>query len=185
LFKQKNKYDPYRDKNIVGDPYKTIFVGRLSRDTTEDTLKNIFEKFGKIKYIRLVRDIVTGISKRYAFITYDRERDFEKAYIEGQNMLIDGQNILVEFERERIMKGWVPRRYGGGIGGFKESGQLRFGGRVRPFKKPYINDTSHPMLDCQLYTGKIGTIVSIKKENDDKQDVYYLRQTQVITGEKI
>eukprot|EP01106_Pelomyxa_sp_JSP_P009076 TRINITY_DN2486_c0_g2_i1.p1 TRINITY_DN2486_c0_g2~~TRINITY_DN2486_c0_g2_i1.p1 ORF type:complete len:100 (-),score=10.50 TRINITY_DN2486_c0_g2_i1:182-481(-) len=27
---------------------------------------------------------------------------------------------------------------GGGIGGKKESGQLRFGGRERPFKKPII-----------------------------------------------
>lgn len=35
------------------------------------------------------------------------------------------------------MKGWKPRRLGGGFGGRKESGQLRFGGRARPFQKPY------------------------------------------------
>ncbi|KAF1789687.1 hypothetical protein GQ600_13274 [Phytophthora cactorum] len=34
------------------------------------------------------------------------------------------------------MKGWKPRRLGGGLGGKKESGQLRFGGRDRPFKPP-------------------------------------------------
>ncbi|RUS30496.1 hypothetical protein BC938DRAFT_479312, partial [Jimgerdemannia flammicorona] len=34
------------------------------------------------------------------------------------------------------MSGWVPRRLGGGFGGRKESGQLRFGARDRPFKKP-------------------------------------------------
>ena len=32
--------------------------------------------------------------------------------------------------------GWVPRRLGGGFGGKKESGQLRFGGKDRPFRKP-------------------------------------------------
>lgn len=36
----------------------------------------------------------------------------------------------------RLLKGWKPRRLGGGFGGKKESGQLRFGGRDRPFKKP-------------------------------------------------
>lgn len=51
-------------------------------------------------------------------------------------------------EYERILPGWKPRRYGncfckvliiflgGGFGGRKESGQLRFGGVARPFKKP-------------------------------------------------
>jgi U11/U12 small nuclear ribonucleoprotein SNRNP35 len=50
--------------------------------------------------------------------------------------VIDGRQILVDFERERIVEGWIPRRFGGGVGGKKESGQLRFGGRDRPFKKP-------------------------------------------------
>lgn len=36
----------------------------------------------------------------------------------------------------RLLKGWKPRRLGGGFAGKKESGQLRFGGRDRPFKKP-------------------------------------------------
>eukprot|EP00850_Spirogloea_muscicola_P025228 SM002498S08229 [mRNA] locus=s2498:147:906:- [translate_table: standard] len=34
------------------------------------------------------------------------------------------------------MPGWMPRRLGGGLGGRKESGQLRFGGRDRPFRAP-------------------------------------------------
>jgi U11/U12 small nuclear ribonucleoprotein SNRNP35 len=32
------------------------------------------------------------------------------------------------------MLGFKPRRLGGGLGGFKESGQLRFGCRFKPFK---------------------------------------------------
>ncbi|KAJ4968306.1 hypothetical protein NE237_015007 [Protea cynaroides] len=34
------------------------------------------------------------------------------------------------------MAGWIPRRLGGGLGGKKESSQLRFGGRERPFRAP-------------------------------------------------
>lgn len=69
-------------------------------------------------------------------------------------MELDGSKLMVEFERERLMKDWIPRRLGGGeeeaasealsinfligVGGKKESGQLRFGGRDRPFKKPIV-----------------------------------------------
>lgn len=42
--------------------------------------------------------------------------------------------ILVDYERSRGMVGWIPRRLGGGYGGKKESGQLRFGARDRPFR---------------------------------------------------
>lgn len=71
-------------------------------------------------------------------------------------MFLDGAQIIVDYECERILPGWIPRRFGecklhcklhplmidmymctgGGLGGKKESGQLRFGGRERSFKKP-------------------------------------------------
>ncbi|KAG0335975.1 small nuclear ribonucleoprotein 35kDa (U11 U12) [Podila horticola] len=47
------------------------------------------------------------------------------------------QPVLVDFERSRVMVGWVPRRLGGGLGGKKESGQLRFGGGLKPFRPPF------------------------------------------------
>ena len=60
---------------------------------------------------------------------------------------IDGRKILVDIERERVQPGWVPRRLGGGLGGKKESGQLRFGGRDRPHRTPMLykhkNHASH------------------------------------------
>lgn len=49
---------------------------------------------------------------------------------------IDNSEIIVEREAERVLQGWKPRRLGGGFGGNKQSGQLRFGCRDRPFRKP-------------------------------------------------
>ena len=40
---------------------------------------------------------------------------------------------------------------GGGLGGFKGSGQLRFGGRDRPFKKPIIIDPTRPRQIVSKY----------------------------------
>lgn len=45
--------------------------------------------------------------------------------------------LIVEFEFERTVDNWKPRRFGGGLGGKKESGQLRFGGRNRRFQRPF------------------------------------------------
>lgn len=57
--------------------------------------------------------------------------------------MIDGRRILVDRECGRTVKGWKPRRLGGGFGGHKESGQYRFGGRsdggggYRPFRTTF------------------------------------------------
>ncbi|XP_072271931.1 U11/U12 small nuclear ribonucleoprotein 35 kDa protein [Pyxicephalus adspersus] len=128
------RYAP--NKGVVGDPQLTLFVARLSQQTTEEKLMEFFSRYGDIQRIRLVRDIITGFSKGYAFIEYKQENAIRKAYRDANKLIIDQREIFVDYELERVLKGWIPRRLGGGFGGKKESGQLRFGGRDRPFRKP-------------------------------------------------
>ncbi|XP_068100633.1 U11/U12 small nuclear ribonucleoprotein 35 kDa protein [Hyperolius riggenbachi] len=129
-----SRYVP--NKGVVGDPLLTLFVARLSQQTTEEKLKEVFSRYGDIQRLRLVRDIITGFSKGYAFIEYKQESAIKKAYRDANKLVIDQREIFVDYELERVLKGWIPRRLGGGFGGKKESGQLRFGGRDRPFRKP-------------------------------------------------
>lgn len=124
------------NERVVGNPRYTIFVGRLHMKTNEETLKHKFRKYGKIVRCRIVRDIVTGQSKQYGFIEF-ASRDSVHDAVKNMKSRIDENEIIVDYEHERLMKGWMPRRLGGGFGGRKESGQLRFGGRARPFQKPY------------------------------------------------
>lgn len=131
-----SKYRP--NKQVKGDPKATIFVARLNPTTTEDSLKEVFSKYGKIRHCRLVKDLVTGRSKCYAFIEYSHREDAYKASERSHHMILDSNEIIVEMELERILPGWKPRRFGGGFSGKKESGQLRFGGRERPFRKPIV-----------------------------------------------
>ncbi|KAI5624406.1 U11/U12 small nuclear ribonucleoprotein 35 kDa protein [Silurus asotus] len=127
-------YQP--NKAVTGDPQLTLFVSRLNKKTSEEDLHNIFSKFGDIRRLRLVRDAVTGFSKGYAFVEYKEERSLMKAWRDGNKMVVDQHEVFVDFEQERTLQGWIPRRFGGGLGGKKESGQLRFGGRDRPFRRP-------------------------------------------------
>ncbi|EFJ32684.1 hypothetical protein SELMODRAFT_407718 [Selaginella moellendorffii] len=127
-------YDPTGDAKALGDPYRTLFVGRLSRDTTEETLReaSLFYTLS----ICVSRNAVTGASRGYAFVEFENEKDFLHAYEAAHNITIDGNQIIVDYNRQQLMRGWIPRRLGGGLGGKKESGQLRFGGRDRPFRAP-------------------------------------------------
>lgn len=129
-------YDPLRDPKVFGDPYCTLFVGRLSHLTTEDSLRRAMSKYGRIKNLRLVRHIVTGSSRGYAFVEYETEKEMRHAYKDAHHSMIDDCEIIVDYNRQQLMPGWIPRRLGGGLGGKKESGQLRFGGRERPFRAP-------------------------------------------------
>eukprot|EP00252_Welwitschia_mirabilis_P000456 TRINITY_DN10449_c0_g1_i3.p1 TRINITY_DN10449_c0_g1~~TRINITY_DN10449_c0_g1_i3.p1 ORF type:complete len:472 (+),score=112.85 TRINITY_DN10449_c0_g1_i3:170-1585(+) len=129
-------YDPTSDTKVIGDPYCTVFVGRLSHSTTEESLKHAMGKYGRVKKLRLVRHIVTGASEGYAFVEYETDREMRHAYEGAHHSIIDGSQVVVDYSRQQLMPGWIPRRLGGGLGGRKESGQLRFGGRERPFRAP-------------------------------------------------
>jgi len=138
IYKASNaRYNPKTQLKLIKSiPYKTLFLGRLNHNTVEKTLQEHFSKYGTLKSVKIVRDIVTGASRGYAFIEFEHERDCNDAFQSSNRVFIDEKQILVDFEREQLMSGWIPRRMGGGLGGKKGSGQLRFGGRDRPFKKP-------------------------------------------------
>ncbi|TKY70374.1 U1 small nuclear ribonucleoprotein 70 kDa [Spatholobus suberectus] len=125
------KYDPHNDPNISGDPYKTLFVAKLSYETTESRIKREFESYGPIKRVRLVADKETNKPKGYAFIEYLHTRDMKAAYKQADGRKIDGRRVLVDVERGRTVPNWRPRRLGGGLGttrvGGEESNQRHSG----------------------------------------------------------
>ncbi|XP_068628914.1 U11/U12 small nuclear ribonucleoprotein 35 kDa protein-like [Battus philenor] len=132
----RSEYTP--NKLVKGNPKHTIFIGRLNHRTTQETIQSEFSKFGKVLHCRLVKDIVTGKSKQYAFVEFEKIDSVDKALKHMHAEYLDGSEIIVEREAERRLMGWRPRRLGGGFGGRKESGQLRFGCREKPHRKPII-----------------------------------------------
>ncbi|GES63862.1 RNA-binding-domain-containing protein [Aspergillus terreus] len=115
-------FDPSKDPQARGDPFRTLFVARLSYDVKESDLEREFGRFGPIERIRIVKDNVTPKGSKkphrgYAFIVYEREKDMKAAYKETDGIRIKDRRVLVDVERGRTVKGWKPRRFGGGLGG--------------------------------------------------------------------
>lgn len=104
----------------------SFFIGHLPPTCTENDLAKLFSRATRID---LIRDIVTRESKCYAFVDGDIDRKKEYRF--------NGHVLLIEDVASKRLVGWKPRRCGGGLGGKKESGQLRFGGSERPFKQPF------------------------------------------------
>ena len=61
-------------------PHRTLFVYNLNYETTEETLKRKFERFGDIITLYIVTDILKGTSKGYGFIEYASSYNAEIAY---------------------------------------------------------------------------------------------------------
>ncbi|KAJ5561127.1 Nucleotide-binding alpha-beta plait [Penicillium sp. DV-2018c] len=114
-------FNPEKDPHARGDPFKTLFVARLSYDVKEADLEREFGRFGPIERISLVKDTVSHKKKKphqgYAFVVYEREKDMKAAYKETDGIRIKDRRVLVDVERGRTTKGWKPRRFGGGLGG--------------------------------------------------------------------
>ncbi|EER38783.1 U1 small nuclear ribonucleoprotein [Histoplasma capsulatum var. duboisii H88] len=117
------EYNPNNDPQVRGDAFKTLFVSRLSYDVTEADLEREFGRFGPIERIRIVVDThnpkknAKKPHRGYAFIVYEREQDMKAAYKETDGIRIKDRRVLVDVERGRTVKGWKPRRFGGGLGG--------------------------------------------------------------------
>ncbi|EZA60214.1 hypothetical protein DMN91_010707 [Ooceraea biroi] len=115
-------WDPAGIPNVTADPFKTLFVARINYDTSESKLRREFEIYGTVKKIVVTHNTINGKPRGYAFIEYEHERDMHSAYKHADGKKIDGRRVLVDVERARTVKGWLPRRLGGGLGGTRRGG---------------------------------------------------------------
>ncbi|MEK7577975.1 MAG: RNA-binding protein [Patescibacteria group bacterium] len=91
---------------------KKLFVGRLSWDTTDQTLKDFFATVGTVVSAAVIMDKFTGKSKGFGFVEMSTEEEATRALQELQGKMLDGREIAVSEARPM-----EPRRPGGGGGG--------------------------------------------------------------------
>jgi len=73
-----------------------IYVGNLNYRVTESDLKSIFERFGTVDYVKLVKDRDTGRSKGYGKVEMPDD-DAAKIAIESLNdNELKGRQIVVK-----------------------------------------------------------------------------------------
>ena len=88
-----------------------LYVGNLSFNATNDSLRTAFSSFGDITDVHVVSDRETGQSRGFGFVTMGTSQAAQKAIAEMNGALLDGRALKVNEAEER------PRRTGGGGGG--------------------------------------------------------------------
>lgn len=81
-----------------------LFVGGINYNSTEDLIYQAFSAYGKILQLRLIRDRITGMSKGYAFITYDNAESVQNAISEMNGKKLDGRFIGVKQAIDKQVK---------------------------------------------------------------------------------
>ncbi len=115
-----------------------IYVGNLSRDVTEEELREAFEEFGQVESVAVIKDRYTGTPRGFGFVEMPNTGEAEAA-IEGLNdKELKGRPLKVNQARERTAgrreggrRGGGPRRTGrpgrgGGDRGGSQSGGPRY-----------------------------------------------------------
>lgn len=72
---------------------KNIFVGNLNVDVTENALRKLFEVYGSVKTVTVVKDRDTGHGRGFAFVEMANDREGERA-INSLNGTVFGQQAL-------------------------------------------------------------------------------------------
>ena len=91
-----------------------IYVGNLSYDATDETIKQAFESFGEVTSARVIKDKYTGQSRGCGFVEMPTQSQAQTAIqsLNGQELL--GKQMSVNEARARADQG---RTRGQGRGG--------------------------------------------------------------------
>ena len=95
-----------------------IYVGNLSWNTNDDTLRQVFSQYGNVLDSIVMRDRETGRSRGFGFVTYATEQEASGAINTANGAEIDGRQIKVNLANARGNGGGGP----GGPGGYPPQG---------------------------------------------------------------
>ncbi|XP_062294177.1 serine/arginine-rich splicing factor 2b [Scomber scombrus] len=99
----------------------SLKVDNLTYRTSPDTLRVMFEMYGRVGDVHIPRDPYTKESKGFAFVRFHHKRDAEDAIDAMDGVMMDGRELRVQ----------MAHGGGGGGGGRREGQPRRSGGHDR------------------------------------------------------
>ena len=88
---------------------KNIFVGNLSFDATENSVRTMFEAYGSVERVSIVTDRDTGRAKGFGFVEMSANADADRAIAELNGRELGGRALNVNEARPK-----TERSFGGG-----------------------------------------------------------------------
>jgi RNA recognition motif-containing protein len=95
-----------------------LYVGNLSYETTEASIRTAFEAHGEVTSVNLITDRDTGRAKGFGFVEMGSAEEAQNAKTALDGTQVDGRTLKVDVAKEQAPR--APRSgggYGGGYGG--------------------------------------------------------------------
>lgn len=135
--KEKEKKEQLRQEAIIlyekrkskisktfGDPHFTVFIAHIPIEATEEDvelgIRRKIPTLTKCKICLIKRLISSSIDKNsnnkmktklnYAFVTLGNKNECRQVLSMGRHIQVCGKNVIVEIERGRVVKNWLPKR---------------------------------------------------------------------------
>ncbi len=77
---------------------KTIYVGNINYQATEEDLNNLFSQYGEVNSVKIIKDRETGRSKGFGFVEMENA---DTAIENLNNQEFQGRNLRVNEARPR------------------------------------------------------------------------------------
>ncbi|MBI2008079.1 RNA-binding protein [Candidatus Amesbacteria bacterium] len=87
-----------------------LFVGGLSWDTTDDSLKNFFASAGNVVSASVISDKFSGRSKGFGFVEMSSQDEAKEAIAKLNGQTLDGRTIAVNVARPQVSRSTDFRR---------------------------------------------------------------------------
>jgi RNA recognition motif-containing protein len=105
-----------------------LYVGNLSFNTSEETLRECFGEVGEVTDVHIVSDRETGRSRGFGFVTMGTSEAAANAIAQMDGATLDGRALRVNEAEERSAGGGGGGGGGGRRGGFGGGGGSGGGG---------------------------------------------------------
>jgi len=78
-----------------------IYVGNLTYNMTEDSLKELFEPYGEVTSVKIIKDRLTDRSRGFGFVEMSNKDEAETAIQKIDGTEVEGRNMKVNLARPR------------------------------------------------------------------------------------
>ena len=81
-----------------------MYVSNLSFHTTDDSLRELFEKFGAVSSAKVITDRETGRSRGFGFVEMSAETEAKEAIQGLNNKEVEGRAMSVSVAKEKVAR---------------------------------------------------------------------------------
>jgi RNA recognition motif-containing protein len=86
-----------------------LYVGNLSKSTTQDELDILFKKAGEVGSVNIIKDRTSGESKGFAFVTMSAQSEADKAISMFNAYSLSDHELKVDLAKPREQRGFASK----------------------------------------------------------------------------